>query len=452
MAVRRERAVRDEGFAMYIVIMAMTVVLVLAASVASGSVATITGVNKDNVATRAFQAAEAGAQTALHRINLIQPATNQCVTTAATAPQNGSVWCAATSPESIGAGQVFKYQVSTESSTGCTGTSFGASYSERCIVATGTVAGVSRRVIQRVVSSSGAVPFPVPGLLGLNAVSIGNNTTSSAAVGSNGQLTINNNATLTGGVYRWANSPAPAVGINASITPAVSTFPLAYSLSVPNMIHPTTNIDSKTSNDNGRLLSGASPADSCSSGAGSCYTNTVSSPRTLSLGNNASVTLGGSVYNFCNITMGNGASINISSSAKTIIFIDSPDRLPSSGCAAGQGGISSGNNAVFSNPSGDPTALELIIYGSTAQPTFFLPNNITLAAAIYAPTTAVNFKNNGDFSGGISAKSIDIKNNASWDSRVGALRFATTFTYFRGAWRQCNSIAQSPTAPSTGCL
>ena len=41
------RPLRDDGFAMYIVIMAMTVILILAASLASGSVATITGVNAD---------------------------------------------------------------------------------------------------------------------------------------------------------------------------------------------------------------------------------------------------------------------------------------------------------------------------------------------------------------------------------------------------------------------
>lgn len=444
----------DGGFAMYTVIMAMTVVLVLSAALANGSVATISGVNKDELAVRAFQAAEAGSQTALHRLNLIQPQAAQCVTTAATSPQTGSNWCAATSPESIGDRQSFTYQTSSEMSGGCTGSTYGTATSERCVVATGTVSGVSRRVIARVVSSSGAVPFPVNGLLGLTSVTIGNNTTTSAAIGSNGQLTVNNNASLTGGVYLWASAPAPSVGSNAVVSPAASSVPTAYVLSPPNMLHPTTLLDSKTSNDNGRLLAGANPADSCSGGNGTgstCYTNTGAIPRQLSLGNNGSVTLGGGVYNFCNINIGNGASINIASAAKVIIFIDSPDRS-GSGCVAGQGGITSGNNAVFSNPSGDPTALQLVIYGSTAQPTFFLPNNITLAASIYAPTTAIDFKNNGSFNGGISAKSINIKNNATWDSRVASLRFATTLIYFRGAWRQCNSIAQAATTPATGCL
>ena len=87
--MQRHRNLRaDDGFAMYTVIMVMMVVLVLAASMANGSVATITGVNNDDAATRAFQAAEAGAQTALHRVNLIQPTISQCVSTAATAPDD----------------------------------------------------------------------------------------------------------------------------------------------------------------------------------------------------------------------------------------------------------------------------------------------------------------------------------------------------------------------------
>ena len=257
--MQRHRTLRaDDGFAMYTVIMVMMVVLVLAASMANGSVATITGVNNDDAATRAFQAAEAGAQTALHRVNLIQPGITQCVTTAATTPQSGSNWCAATTPETIGNRQYFSYQTSREMDSGCTGSSFGSATSERCIVATGTSSGVSRRVVLRVVSSSGASPFPVPGVLGLSSISIGNNTTTGARVATNGQLTVDNNATLTGGATLWTSAPNPILGSGASVTPAATRQATQFVLSRPNMLNPTTLIDSKTSNDNGRLLSGAS--------------------------------------------------------------------------------------------------------------------------------------------------------------------------------------------------
>ena len=441
---------RDDGFAMYTVIMVMMVILVLAASMANGSVATITGVNKDEVATRAFQAAEAGAQTALHRINLIQPAVGQCVTTAAANPQAGSNWCAATSPESIGNGQYFTYQTSTQMDSGCTGTSFGATYSERCIVATGTVSGVSRRVILRVVSSSGIAPFPVAGVLGLNSVTLSNNARISGSVGTNGQLTMGNNSRVTGSASLWTNAPNPVIKNGASITGGQIRGP-QFQASRPNMLNPATGGDSATSNDNARLLAGASPADTCSSGGGTCYTNTVANPRELVFANNKSVTLGGAVYNFCKVAFNNGATMNVAAGATVIVFLDSPNR-PGSGCKTGQGTWVANNNAIFQNPSGDASKFQIISYGNTTATTITWDNNLTFTGTIYAPFNPVVFTNNANLVGGITAQSVSISNNGTWDSRAGALRFATTFTYYRGAWRQCNSVAQSATAPATGCL
>ena len=65
----------------------------------------------------------------------------------------------------------------------------------------------------------------------------------------------------------------------------------------------------------------------------------------------------------------------------------------------------------------------------------------------------IQFKNNGNLVGGITAQSIEFKNNAFlWDPRVGNIHFATTLVYYRGAWRQCNSRVSSTTTPATGCL
>ena len=116
--------------------------------------------------------------------------------------------------------------------------------------------------------------------------------------------------------------------------------------------------------------------------------------------------------------------------------------------------MSTGNGATLSNPSQDPSALQIVIFGQApAWPTIELPNNITLYGAIYAPNTGIQFKNNGAVVGGITAQSIEFKNNAfTWDPRVGNIHFATTLVYYRGAWRQCNSRVASTTTPATGCL
>ena len=221
--------------------------------------------------------------------------------------------------------------------------------------------------------------------------------------------------------------------------------PNPFVLSPPNMLNPTTLLDSKTSNDNGRLLAGASPSDSCSTGSGACYT---AATRTLTLGNNDSVTLGGGVYNFCQINLGNNSSINIAAGAKMLIYIDSPGRS-GSGCPAGTGGISTGNGATFSNPSQDPTrAGDRDLRQAPAWPTIEFPNNLTVYAAIYAPNTGIQFKNNGNLVGGLTAQSIEFKNNAFlWDDRVSTIHLATTLRLLPRRLAQCNCRVSSTTAP-----
>ncbi len=439
---------REDGFSMYIVVMVMMVLLTLGAALSAAGHQSSTGINQDEAAVRALQAAESGAQAAVHRLNLQQPGDTKCITTTIADPQSGNAWCAQTSAESVGNGASYRYQTSTPVTNGCTGGSFGSATVERCVVSVGTAGGVTRRVIQRVVSSSGADPFPVNGIVGKDFIKAKNNNNVGGGVGTNGQLELGNNSTITGNVQLWQGAPNP-IGYSGP----VQRNPQPFVLSPPNMLNPATLLDSNASNDNGRLVSGASPADSCSSGSGACYVNTPASPRKLTMANNKSVTLGGSVYNFCQISFGNGASVNIAAGASTLIYIDSPTR-PGSGCVAGQGGISTGNNATFSNPSNDPRALLIVIYGQApAWPVIDLPNNITTYGGIYAPDTGIQFKNNGTFVGGITAKSIEFKNNAfTWDSRLSTTMLATTLVYYRGAWRQCNSRVQSTSAPATGCL
>ena len=441
---------RDDGFTMYIVVMTMMVMLTIGAALSVAGHQSSTAVNNDELAVRALQAAESGAQAAVHRLNLQQPDDAECITTAIQPPQSANAWCAKTSAETVGNNASFRYQTSVPTTTGCTGDSFGSSTLQRCIVSVGTAGGISRRVVQRIVSSTGQDPFPVLGIVGKDFIKMKNNNSAGGGLGTNGLLELGNNSSISGVVQLWQGAPTP-VGYSGVPT----RNPTPFVLSPPNMRDPDTLLDSVVSNTNARLLASAptTASDPCSRGAGNCYVNTVASPRTLSLGNNDSVTLGGGVYNFCQINIGQNSSVNIGTGAKVLIYIDSPARS-GSGCVSGQGGMSTGNGATFSNPSQDPTALQLVIFGQApAWPTIELPNNITFYGAVYAPNTGIKFKNNGAFVGGITAQSIEFKNNAfTWDARVADIRLATTLVYYRGAWRQCNSQTQSVASPSTGCL
>ena len=215
------------------------------------------------------------------------------------------------------------------------------------------------------------------------------------------------------------------------------------------MLNPSTLLDSNTSNDNARLLAGANPADSCSTGRGSVLA--TRRPH-VDLSNNDSVTLGGAVYNFCQINLGNNSSINVATGAKILtastrraaaVALERPARAACRPATAQR------------CPTRPRTrrALQIVIFGQApAWPTIELPNNITIYGAIYAPNTGIQFKNNGEVVGGITAQSIEFKNNAFTGTPAHDIHFATTLVYYRGAWRQCSSRVASTTAPSTGCL
>ena len=106
---------------MFIVVMSMMLLLTLGAALAATGHQTTVGVSDDELGVRALQAAEAGAQAAVHRMNLQQPADDRCITTSVASPQTANAWCAQTSAESVGNNASFAYQTSVPVTSGCTG-------------------------------------------------------------------------------------------------------------------------------------------------------------------------------------------------------------------------------------------------------------------------------------------------------------------------------------------
>ena len=86
MNTRRAALGAEDGFSMYIVVMTMMVLLTLGAALSVAGHQSSTAVSDDELGVRALQAAEAGAQAAVHRMNLQQPAQDKCITTSVTQP------------------------------------------------------------------------------------------------------------------------------------------------------------------------------------------------------------------------------------------------------------------------------------------------------------------------------------------------------------------------------
>jgi hypothetical protein len=249
-------------------------------------------------------------------------------------------------------------------------------------------------------SISGSL-FPVPGLLGMNAVRLNNGGTIEGDVSSNGQITINNRVAVNQ-VVLGKNAPAPTV--KNSPVPPTSIRPVAF-----NQLAPVDPGNSVTTNANGQIVSAG----------GVSYT---ASTRSLSL-NKATLTLAGGTYNFCSLNINNASTLAIAPGAKARIIIDSPDR-PGSNCPATSGDFSVNNNSSIVNSSGDVSAAEILVTGlNNLSSTITFNNSSAFYGAIYAPRSTVNVNNNTLFHGGLAALVVNFNNaaNFQWDSAVAGL-------------------------------
>jgi len=182
------------------------------------------------------------------------------------------------------------------------------------------------------------------------------------------------------------------------------------------------------------------------------------STRVLSLKNNATLTLGGSVYSLCRLDLDNTAQLKIAarpSGTAVRIYIDSPEHC---GGGSGMGSASVRNNASIVNMNADPTTLQLYVVGSTSIATSVdFSNGLDLATdmimAIYAPNSTVTLRNNVRLTGAIAARQLVLQNNASltYHERIADITSGSLLRLYRTAeYRECSND-QATSAIDSGC-
>jgi hypothetical protein len=250
-------------------------------------------------------------------------------------------------------------------------------------------------------SISGSL-FPVPGLIGMNAVRLNNGGTVIGDVSSNGQVTVNNRVSASQ-IVLGAGAPYPT--IKNSPVPPIVWRPNPF-----NTFSPVDPSNSATSNANGQIASSG----------GVSYNATT---RQLNLNNGATLTLTGGTYNFCSLNINNSSTLAIAPGAQARIIIDSPDRA-GSGCPKNSGDFSVNNNSKISNPSQNVAAAEILVTGlNNLSSTITFNNNVAFYGAIYAPRSTVNVNNNTLFHGALAALVVNFNNaaNFEWDSNASSL-------------------------------
>jgi hypothetical protein len=359
---------------------------------------------------------------------------------------------------------------------------------------------VSARVQERVAAYTSVPVFPAA-IFGTKSVTISNNTTIAsnvpgvpALLGTNGVL----NVAPTGGgttlIDGYQLPPGASLNFGSNVTNVGPTTPISTPYPVPTAIDPKTTAQNTVSTyqggtcnvlstqvqtncdyritrgiQNPGCMSGGLPVLECDTVAGSVTFDP--NGRTLSLGNNAQLTLTGGVYNFCNLTMSNNSTLFVAPAPGhyVSIYIDSPQD-PNSGstatapaatnpkCAAGTGTFTMAQNAIL-NPSGTALNAQIYVYGDPNDTpptnTVTLANNSNSSYAIAAPFSNVtlNPSNNSTFTGAIVGYTVTLGNAShfTYEADAATLQSGALDLYYRTFFEQCPAQPTSGTDPTSGC-
>jgi hypothetical protein len=184
--------------------------------------------------------------------------------------------------------------------------------------------------------------------------------------------------------------------------------------------------------------------------------------RTLYLGNNSTLVLGGGYYNFCSLYLSNNSAITIAPGAKVSIFIDSPydhGACPNTNSANGAapGTFTMTQNSTF-NPGGSALAAQIYVFGDTTNtpPTnaVTMSNNGNISFTLAAPFSNVNISpsNNTIYKGAIVGYTVTIGNagHFTYEADSSSLQSGSLQLYYRAYWEQCSGpgLLSNPTG---GC-
>jgi type II secretory pathway pseudopilin PulG len=425
---------RQDGVALPVVAGVLLLISILTGTVAATAIRSSDEANNDRSAKRALSAAEAGLKLARFRLNKLNPLDAMCVrshtTGSYTVPPLPSTECPNGEFESLGNGASFSYVASIVGAScasvpGAPGGAIG-----RCITATGTVNGVTRRV-QQGVSRQGVPLFANGGLIGLDLVEMKNSAQVETSIGSNGHIELGNSNQVDGALLL---PPGATYSMGSStVSEGVQTVP-------PFVLPPVDFAPSLASNNNSSIPSSLLDAN-----------------REFRMNDSVEYSLAAGTYNFCNAEFINSNVLRIPSNGLVRIFIDSPARV-GSGCRANTGRIEAVNSVEINEDAGNPANLEVYVYGTMSetagQPDVLFNNSVKFRGVIYAPNSTIKNKNSGQYKAAFAAKNIIFTNSEQFElpDSLKKKKFGTdTGAYAKQGWVECKAQPTDPSDPESGC-
>lgn len=453
----RSRLASERGFAVPTVLLMTVAALGIASVGVMTSIQGQSGTVRDQGSKTALTVAESGVDQALLYYNRgVAPCT----------PTTAGGWCGPVTGMSVNGGAV-SYWARLGSGDDC---EVGNEIECVEIVSMGTVDGVTRRVNVMASTlpteeSTGGGPFASAGVLSQETMTLDSNAVIHTGTATNGDIELRSNARQCG--------PA-SVGIGKKLNPSANAGYFSDSLcntkagtyAQQELTLPLVNQgDAATNNDNGRffakdLISGDA-SNVCWNGftaAGKSSKNCGA--RELRIESNTTLTLTGSVYSFCKLTMRSNTSIYVMSPSVTIYF-DSPENC---GFTSPPTQLDMDSNSRITPTSGNAATVALLFVGSdTLQTKIQLDSNTTANEAcvqnfvIYGPRTDVTFDSKTQFCGAVAGKTVHLNSNAEVRSSSSTNSFTlpgvdipeTAAHYSPYRFVECSAVQSS--APDYGC-
>lgn len=458
LRTRLGELVRSEGgMALPTAIFATVAAFSLASAAVVASVDTQHGTARDHDSKEAIAAADAGANVALLRLNryassLSTSSSSNCLgvsgtTLVVTGPTTDG-WCPAIG--GVVGESTYSYRVSPMATAGTLS-----------VIATGSSGTVARRVGVSLKATTAGSVLSEAGLIGQEGITLENSADVRVGVGTNGDVSLFNSATICGNIREGVGKGPPSFKNTAKqcsgyaqtegnqTLPAVSTFMPA-------------NIATENSNYRLEKCTKTTPVkvptgcelDPYSSNNKHTW-SWEASTRTINLTNSSTLTLGGADYFVCKVEIGNSSILYMAATAHVRIFFDTPENC---GLSSGSTQLSVGNSSNI-KASGYEAGTNMFdmpgfyIQGSTTRATSVSFGNSSGSNefVLYAPNSTLSIDNSATFIGAIAVKSATIRNSAKIEQPNGFTppQIGGSTLYSRQSYVECTGATASP--PNAGC-
>lgn len=452
------RLASERGFAVPTVMLMTVAAMGVAVVGVMASIQGQSGVVRDQGTKTALEVAESGVNQALLYYNRgVAPCT----------PTAEGGWCGPVTGMSVNGGAV-KYWARLASGDEC---QVGNQVDCVEVVSEGSVNGVTRRVD---VSAStvptektpGPGPFATAGVLSYESMSLDSNSAIHTGVATNGDITLRGNARQCGqasvGIGKGLKLENNAGYYSDSKCSSKTSTYLQQALTLP----PVNQGDAATNNDNGRLFSqdlvSGTKSDACWNGfTADGKASSHCGARELKIEHNSSVTLGGSVYSFCKLTLQSNSALYITAGHSVTIYFDSPENC---GYTSSVTQLDLQSNSRVTSATGSAINVAMLFVGSESISTKVLLNSNTSVNGpcdqnfvIYAPRSEVELNSNSRFCGAVAGKTVHLDSNAEIWSDTGSETFSlpgaeipeTAAHYTPYRFVECSAVEASP--PDAGC-